>query len=249
VAGHSKWSQIKRGKAIKDQRRGAVFARLAREIMVAARMGGGDPAGNFRLRTAIEKAKTAALPAENIQRAVDKGCGHGEADNTETLIYEGYGPGGVAILIQAMTDNRNRTAGDIRSYFNKYQGNLGSDGCVAWMFAEYGQIRLNRVDDETTLTDIALTLEHVDDVAVDEDGPFIKTSPDHLNGVCASLVQAGHSVASAELTRQPATTSSVTEIAIAKPLLKLLDALEDQDDVQVVYTNMALDDQLITLLE
>ena len=244
MAGHSKWSQIKRSKAVKDAKRGAVFARMSREIMVAAKMGGGDPAGNFRLRTAIDKAKAAALPADNIQRAIDKGCGRGEADTSEALTYEGYGPGGVAILILTMTDNRNRTAGDIRSYFNKYQGNLGSDGCVAWMFAEYGEIRLAKLTDEATLMDIALTVDGTEDVATDEDGAYIKTAPEHLNHVCTQLAAAGYTIDSAEVTRQPGTYSLVTDEAVVKPLLKLLDALEDHDDVQAVYTNMHLDDSL-----
>jgi YebC/PmpR family DNA-binding regulatory protein len=247
MAGHSKWSQIKRSKAVKDAKRGAVFARLSREIMVAAKMGGGDPAGNFRLRTAIDKAKTAALPADNIQRAIDKGCGRGEADTSEALTYEGYGPGGVAILIQTMTDNRNRTAGDIRSYFNKYQGNLGSDGCVAWMFAEYGQIRLPAEMDEATLMDLALTLNNIEDVDSDDDGPYIKTVPEQLNAVCTQLAAAGYAIASAEVTRQPGTLSLVNDEALVKPLLRLLDALDDHDDVQAVYTNLQLDDSLTHL--
>jgi YebC/PmpR family DNA-binding regulatory protein len=249
MAGHSKWAQIKRSKAVKDAKRGAVFALMSREIMVAARLGGGDPAGNFRLRTAIDKAKAAALPAENIQRAIDKGCGRGEADVSESLTYEGYGPGGVAILIQTITDNRNRTAGDIRSYFNKYQGNLGSDGCVAWMFAEYGQIRLAGVTEDAALMDIALSVDGTEDVARDEDGPFIKTAPDQLNAVCTALVALGQTIASAEVTRQPGTLSLVDDEAVAKPLLKLLDALEDHDDVQAVYTNMQLNDAVLALIE
>jgi YebC/PmpR family DNA-binding regulatory protein len=245
MAGHSKWAQIKRSKAVKDAKRGAVFARLSREIMVAAKMGGGDPAGNFRLRTAIEKAKVALLPADNIQRAIDKGCGRGEADNTESLTYEGYGPGGVAILIETITDNRNRTAGDIRSYFNKYQGNLGSDGCVAWIFEVHGIIRLHKVTDELALMELAMSLAHCEDVDSDDDGPYLKTLPQHLNAVCVQLASMGQTVASAEVTRLPVNTSPVTEVAVLKPLLRLLDSIEDQDDVQAVYTNASFDDAVL----
>jgi YebC/PmpR family DNA-binding regulatory protein len=249
MAGHSKWAQIKRSKAVKDARRGAVFARLSREIMVAARMAGGDPAANFRLRTAIEKAKAAALPADNIARAIDKGCGRGEADTTENLIYEGYGPGGAAILIVTMTDNRNRTAGDIRSYFNKYAGNLGADGCVAWMFEEFGQIRLAAITEEAPLMDVALQLDDCQDVAEDEEGAYLVTPPLGLNKVCQQLTQLGHAVASAELTRHPLNTVAIDTLEHAKPLVRLLNALDDHDDVQTVVTNAVIEDALLQQLE
>jgi YebC/PmpR family DNA-binding regulatory protein len=245
VAGHSKWAQIKRQKAVNDNKRGAIFARLSREIIVATKLGGPDPAGNFRLRTAIEKAKAALLPAENIQRAIDKGAGKTGADNLENLQYEGYGPGGVAILIEAVTDNRNRTAGDIRSYFNKFQGNLGSDGCVAWIFVERGVIEVPQQAEDAVL-EAALDAGAEDVQPNPETGHLeVYTPPDALNAVCQALNDAGIAVLSAEVNRTPQNTVAVTDATIAKPLLRLLDTLEAHDDVQAVHANMELDDALL----
>jgi YebC/PmpR family DNA-binding regulatory protein len=248
MSGHSKWSQIKRGKAIKDQARGAVFARLSREIMVACKLGGPDPDGNFRLRTAIDKAKVALLPADNIKRAIEKGSGQGATDTMESLTYEGYGPGGVAILIEAMTDNRNRTAGDIRSYFNKYMGNLGADGCVAWLFKQQGEIRVAA----DTVTDEGLLFEKsidagVDDFSKDSDSNdyCLWTSPETMNAVCQALTVANITVGSAEWVRLPQTTVIIDDLPTATILLKLLDAIEAQDDVQALHTNVQFADGLV----
>lgn len=218
---------------------------------MAAKLGGGDPEGNFRLRTAITRAKAAGVPNDNIKRAIEKGTGVGGADQLEDLSYEGYGPGGVAIFIEAMTDNRNRTAGDIRSYFNKYQGNLGSDGCVAWIFEQKGLIRVTQTNhSEEALFELALEAGATDFSAnSDEEGFDIFTEPLALNAVAQALTEAGIMVDSAEVTRIPQNTAKVDSEAIAKPLLKLMDAIESHDDVQHVYANFEMDEALLAKLE
>jgi YebC/PmpR family DNA-binding regulatory protein len=251
MAGHSKWAQIKRSKAIKDAKRGANFAQCSREIIMAAKLGGGDPEGNFRLRTAITRAKAAGVPNDNIKRAIEKGTGGGGADNLEDLSYEGYGPGGVAVFIEAVTDNRNRTAGDIRSYFNKYQGNLGSDGCVAWIFEQKGLIQVNQIGQaEESLFEKAIEAGATDFSANPEGDTFeIFTDPFELNTVAQTLSEAGIPVESAEVTRIPQNSVRVDREEIAKPLLKLLDAIESHDDVQHVYANFDIDEAILAKLE
>jgi YebC/PmpR family DNA-binding regulatory protein len=246
MAGHSKWANIKHRKMAKDSKKGAAFAKVSREVIMAAKLGGPDPAGNFRLRTAIDRAKAVGLTAESIERGIAKGSGKLGADQVEHLHYEGYGPGGVAIYIETITDNRNRTAGDIRSYFNKYQGNLGETGCVGWLFHERSRIIVNlkTMQDEDTL--LELVLEHgADDMLTEENESEIIAPPDKLDAICVALQQSGYPVASAEMIRQPENTIQVTEFTQAKPLLRLLDALESHDDVQAVYANFEMDDALI----
>jgi YebC/PmpR family DNA-binding regulatory protein len=251
MAGHSKWAQIKRTKAVKDAKKGASFAQCSREIIMAAKLGGGDPEGNFRLRTAIAKAKAIGMPNDNIKRAIDKGTGVGGGDNLESISYEGYGPGGVAIYIEAMTDNRNRTAGDIRSYFNKYQGNLGADGCVAWIFEEKGVIELSAQGiAEEDAFEKSIEAGAMDFEADADNGVYrVYTVPAELNVVAQALSAGGLSVLSAEVTRTPQNTVQVTSEDVAKPLLKLLDAIESHDDVQNVYANFEMDEALLTRLE
>jgi YebC/PmpR family DNA-binding regulatory protein len=251
MAGHSKWAQIKRSKAVKDARRGATFAQSSREIIMAAKLGGGDPEGNFRLRTAITRAKAVGMANDTIKRAIEKGSGKGGADNLEDLNYEGYGPGGVAVFIETMTDNRNRTAGDIRSYFNKYEGNLGSDGCVAWIFEEKGLIKVAKAGNpEETVFEKAIEAGAADfDAEADEEAYDIYTAPDDLNTVAQGLSDAGIAVLSAEATRIPQNTVKVDSEAVAKPLFKLLDALESHDDVQHVYANFDMDEALLAKME
>jgi YebC/PmpR family DNA-binding regulatory protein len=247
MAGHSKWAQIKRTKAVKDQKKGKIFAQMAREIMVAAKLGGPDPAGNFRLKTAIDRAKTSGLPNENIHRAIEKGANKGGGgDELESLSYEGYGPGGVAVFIEAMTDNRNRTAGDIRSYFNKYDGNLGSDGCVAWIFEQRGLIQVAvHQSAQDPVIDQAIEAGAVDVLWNDDTERLeITTEPLALNAICAALSQAGVVIESAEVLRVPQNTVQVTTAEHAKPLMRLLEAIENQDDVQAVYANFEIDDAL-----
>jgi YebC/PmpR family DNA-binding regulatory protein len=251
MAGHSKWAQIKRSKAVKDAKKGASFAQSSREIIVAAKLGGGDPEGNFRLRTAIAHAKIVGMPNDNIKRAIEKGTGAGGADNLEDLSYEGYGPGGVAIFIETMTDNRNRTAGDIRSYFNKYNGNLGADGCVAWIFEEKGLIKVPQTGlSEEAAFEKAIEAGAADFQANDDEEVYeIFTAPNDLNTVCQALNQQNITIQSAEATRIPQNTITVDSEEIAKPLLKLLDAIESQDDVQHVYANFDMDEALLSKLE
>jgi YebC/PmpR family DNA-binding regulatory protein len=244
MSGHSKWATIKRKKAKIDAQRGVSFAKAVRDIMVAVKEGGADPIGNFRLKTAIERAKEAGLPNDNIKRALEKGSG-GDA-NVEDITYEGYGPGGVAIIIEAMTDNRNRTAGDIRSYFNKNNGNLGETGCVGWMFKEEGLILVEKENiEEETMFDAAINAGAEDFSAEDEENFRIITTPDTLQSVAEEVEKAGYKVKSAEKIKTPQNTVPVNEEETAKCLLRLLESIESHDDVQNVYANFEMDDILL----
>ncbi len=245
MAGHSKWANIKHKKAKVDAQKGVAFAKFSREIMVAAKLGGADPDSNFRLRTAIDKAKSAGLPNDNIKRAVDRASGMGAGDNIEELTYEGYGPGGVAIFIEAMTDNRNRTAGDIRSYFNKNDGNLGENGCVGWMFKQEGNIFIeNNFVDQDKLFEQAIEVGAEDFIIEDNDFKII-TASEELQNITESLEKAGYSIKKAEITRNPENTIGVADENTAKKLLRLLDSIEEHDDVQNVYANFEIDDEII----
>lgn len=248
MSGHSKWSTIKHKKAKVDSQRAVVFQKYSRELIVSARLGGPDPAGNFRLRTAIEKAKAAGLPNDNIKRAIEKGAGAGASDNYEELIYEGYAPGGVAVVIEAMTDNRNRTAGDIRSFFTKYNGSLGATGCVGWMFDQRGVITFNEDTDFDKLFETAISLDALD--VTEEDGQYkVITSPENFQNVVEGLENAGFKSESADLTRIPQNTIEITDEKTADQILKLLDKLEEHDDVQNVYANFDISDDILQKLE
>lgn len=248
MAGHSKWAQIKRKKAKNDDARGKEFTKMAREIMVAVREGrSGDINGNFRLRQAVTRAKAAGLPNENIERAIQKGLGAVSGENFESIQYEGYGPGGVAIMIDALTDNRNRTAGDIRSYFNKCNGNLGETGCVNWMFSKKGVIRVAEVEDPDALMEAALEAG-AEDLRDDGDSYEILTNPDDVESVVTAL-QKNYLLESSDISYLPLNTVSITELEIAKKLMKLLDLLEEHDDVQAVYANFEMDDAVLASLE
>jgi len=246
VAGHSKWANIKHRKAKMDAQKGKIFTKIAREIIVAARMGGGDPANNFRLKLLIEKAKAANMPNENIQRAIQKGIGGSEGDNYEELRYEGYGPGGVAIMVTLLTDNRNRSAAEMRHIFSKNGGNLGETGCVSWMFKEKGQITVSR--EETNISEDDLMLAALDagaeDVITEDDRFVIYTAPDDLEKVRESLITQGIKVSEAEVNLIPENTMEISDAEQAKKIIKLIDSLEDHDDVQKVYTNFELSDSL-----
>ncbi len=247
MAGHSKWANIKHRKAAQDAKKGQAYAKFTREIIMAAKLGGPDPAGNFRLRTAIERAKSSGLPNDTIEKAIAKGAGQLKGEELENLTYEGYGPGGVAVYIQAMTDNRNRTAGDIRSYFNKYGGNLGETGCVGWIFEEKGQIHVPAAQyNEDDLLEIALD-SGADDLHFNEEENVFElwTQPEALNTVCQALNERKIPIASAEITRIPQNMVEVTDGALAKPLLKLLDMIESHDDVQNVYANFEMDEAIL----
>ena len=244
MSGHSKWSTIKHKKAKVDSQRAVVFQKYSRELIVSARLGGADPAGNFRLRTAIEKAKAAGLPNDNIKRAIEKGAGAGASENYEELIYEGYAAGGVAVVVEAMTDNRNRTAGDIRSYFTKYNGSLGATGCVGWMFDQRGVITFDESVDFDKLFEAAINLDALD-VTEEDDTYKVITSPEKFQAVVEGLEAAGFTSQSADLLRIPQNTVEKT----ADQVLKLLDKLEEHDDVQNVYANFDISDDIIQKLE
>ncbi|OLA76563.1 MAG: transcriptional regulator [Candidatus Melainabacteria bacterium 35_41] len=248
MSGHSKWSTIKHKKAKVDSQRAVVFQKYSRELIVSARLGGADPAGNFRLRTAIEKAKAAGLPNDNIKRAIEKGAGAGASENYEELIYEGYAAGGVAVVVEAMTDNRNRTAGDIRSYFTKYNGSLGATGCVGWMFDQRGVITFDESVDFDKLFEAAINLDALD-VTEEDDTYKVITSPEKFQAVVEGLEAAGFTSQSADLLRIPQNTVEVTDEKTADQVLKLLDKLEEHDDVQNVYANFDISDDIIQKLE
>lgn len=248
MSGHSKWSTIKHKKAKVDSQRAVVFQKYSRELIVSARLGGADPAGNFRLRTAIEKAKAAGLPNDNIKRAIEKGAGAGSSDNYEELTYEGYAAGGVAVVVEAMTDNRNRTAGDIRSYFTKYNGSLGATGCVGWMFDQRGVISFSEDTDFDKLFEAAINLDALD--VTEEDGTYkVLTSPENFQKVVEGLEAEGFKSETAELSRIPQNTVEITDENTAGQILKLLDKLEEHDDVQNVYANFDISDDILQKLD
>jgi YebC/PmpR family DNA-binding regulatory protein len=240
MSGHSKWHSIKHKKAVVDARRGQHFTKLARAITVAAREGGGDPEGNPALALAIQKARDASMPKDNIERAIAKGAGGGvDADNIETVLYEGYGPGGVALLVEALTDNRNRTGADIRHAFNKHGGNLGEPGSVSYLFDKAGVIVVDatRYDEDDLMPAIDAGAL---DIARDDDVFEVLTEPGSLGAVRDALVSAGIELESADVTQRPKSRVPVSE-GDAPKLLKLIDALEDADDVSAVYANFDVD--------
>jgi YebC/PmpR family DNA-binding regulatory protein len=240
MSGHSKWHSIKHKKAVVDARRGQHFTKLARAITVAAREGGGDPDGNPSLALAIQKARDASMPKDNIERAIAKGTGEGvDTDNIETVLYEGYGPGGVALLVEALTDNRNRTGADVRHAFNKHGGSLGEPGSVAYLFDKAGVIVVDasRYDEDDLIVAIDAGAE---DIARDDDVFEVITAPAELVAVRDALRAAGIDIESAELTHRPKTRVPVGEGEAAK-LMKLIDFLEDSDDVNAVHANFDVD--------
>ncbi|MEJ2134772.1 MAG: YebC/PmpR family DNA-binding transcriptional regulator [Desulfofustis sp.] len=248
MSGHSKWSTIKRKKGANDAKRGKIFSKLIKEITVAARQGGGDPDGNPRLRSAIAAAKAENMPKDNIARAVDKGSGGGDGDTYEEILYEGYGPGGVAVLVECMTDNRNRTVADVRHYFAKSNGNLGENGCVAWMFDKKGQILVDKEKiSEEELLDKALEAG-AEDVIEDENEFQVLTSIEEFNDVRDSLEEQGVEYLEASVSMIPQNTIEVDDEKVAASLLKLLENLEDHDDVQKVHANFDIDQGLMEKL-
>jgi len=248
MSGHSKWSTIKHKKAKVDAARGVNFAKFSREIIVAAKLGGGDPSANFRLRTAIEKAKAGGLPQDNIKRAIEKGSGTTNSENYEEITYEGYGAGGVAIFIEVMTDNRNRSAGDIRSYFTKFNGNLGENGCVGWMFKQVGEIIFEKSYDYEKLFEASVEAG-ADDFSDEEDEYKVITSVENLQKTLEALEAQGFKSKTAQLTRLCENTVEITDPSVAKSVLRLVDKLEDHDDVQNVYANFDIDDETLSKVE
>jgi len=243
MSGHSKWSQIKRQKGANDVKRGAIFTKMGREISVAARAGGGDPDGNFRLRLAIERARALNMPLDTIKRAIEKATGGGEGEQFEEITYEGYGPGGVAILIETATDNRNRTAADVRSILTKAGGQLAGAGSVAWQFEQRGVITLAPGGDADEMALIAIDAG-ADDVDSSGEQVEVFTKPHDLEAVRRSLESAGLKIESAELSMTPQNTIEL-ELGKARQALRLIELLEDQDDVQRVTSNFEIPEELM----
>jgi len=244
MAGHSKWANIRHRKAAQDAKRGKIFTKLAREITVAAREGGGDPEKNPRLRAAIEKARKFNMPKENIERAIKRGTGELAGESYEEVTYEGYGPGGVAIIVKCLTDNRNRTAAEVRHAFSKHGGNLGTSGCVSWMFERKGVITVpaENYDEETVM--MAAIEAGAEDVVREDDKYLVYTAPSELEDVREGILKSGIEVEEAKLDLIPTTTTRI-EGETALKVLKLLEALEDLDDVQEVYSNFDMPEEVM----
>jgi len=246
MAGHSKWANIQHRKGVQDAKRGKLFTKFIREITVAARMGGGDPATNSRLRLAIDKALSANMPKDPIERAIKRGCGALDSDNYEEVRYEGYGPGGAAVMVDCMTDNRNRTVSEVRHAFSKCGGNLGTDGSVAYLFSKIGQLSYVDKSQEDKILEVALEAG-ADDVLSEDEALEVVTSPDSFLEVKTALETAGLSPESASITMSPATYATLDADDAAK-MIKLLDMLEDLDDVQNVYSNADISDEIMAQL-
>jgi YebC/PmpR family DNA-binding regulatory protein len=246
VSGHSKWSSIKHKKGAADAKRGKLFSKLSRAIIVAAKEGGGDPSGNLALQNAIEKAKSYSMPKDNIDRAIAKGSGaDADASAFETVVYEGFGPSGVAVIVEALTDNRNRTASDVRHTFAKNDGNLGGSGAVAWLFERRGLVLVDAsgVDEDELM--LAAADGGADDISLDGSTFTVTTDVQFLAAVREAIERAGFMVDSAELTMVPKTTVEVADEADAKKVLRLMDQLEDNDDVQDVYANFDIPERVL----
>jgi YebC/PmpR family DNA-binding regulatory protein len=246
VSGHSKWSSIKHKKGAADAKRGKLFSKLSRAIIVAAKEGGGDPANNASLQNAIEKAKSYSMPKDNIDRAIAKGSGaDADADAFETIVYEGYGPEGVAVIVEALTDNKNRTAADVRHIFAKSGGNLGATGAVAWQFERHGVVIVpaDGVDGDELL--LVAADGGAEDVEQDGDVFQVTSAPEALAAVRTAIEAAGITVESAELTLIPKVTVAIEDESKARQVMRLIDALEDNDDVQDVYANFDIPEQVL----
>ena len=246
MSGHSKWSSIKHKKGAADAKRGKLFSKLSRAIIVAAREGGADPAGNLALQNAIEKARSYSMPKDNIERAIAKGSGAGsEGSGYDTVVYEGYGPEGVAVLVETLTDNRNRTASEVRHAFTKHGGNLGTAGAVAWQFERRGVVLVagDGADDEELL--LAAADAGADDVEADGSSFVVTSSPEALTAVREAIEAAGFSVESAELALIPKTTVAIEDERVARQVLRLVEGLEESDDVQDVYANFDIPETVL----
>jgi YebC/PmpR family DNA-binding regulatory protein len=245
MSGHNKWASIKHKKGANDAKRGKIFTKLIKEITVAARMGGGDPAGNPRLRAAVLAARAENMPKDNIERGIKKGTGELEGVNYEESLYEGYGPGGAAVLVESLSDNKNRSVAEIRHVFTKNGGNLGSSGCVAWMFKKKGYIAIDRkAVDEEKLMEKALEAG-AEDVREDETTFEVISAPEDFEAVKTAIDQLKVPYISAEVTMLPQNTTSLAGKE-AEQMVRLMDMLEDCDDVQKVYTNADIPDELVS---
>ena len=246
MSGHSKWSSIKHKKGAADAKRGQLFSKLSRAIIVAAKEGGADPSGNLALQNAIEKARSYSMPKDNIERAIAKGSGaDAEAASFETVVYEGYGPEGVAVLVEALTDNRNRTASEVRHAFTKHGGNLGTTGAVAWQFERRGVVLVaaDGADEEELV--MAAAEGGADDVEPDGSSFVITSAPESLSAVRQALEDAGFTVESVELAMVPKTSVAVSDESTARRIVKLVEGLEDTEDVQDVYANFDIPEDVL----
>jgi YebC/PmpR family DNA-binding regulatory protein len=246
VSGHSKWSTIKHKKGAADAKRGKLFSKLSRAIMVAAKEGGADPDSNLALQNAIEKARSYSMPKDNIERAIAKGAGEGtDGASFETVVYEGYGPEGVAVIVEALTDNRNRTAAEVRHLFSKHGGNLGATGAVAWQFERRGVVLVagDRVDEDELMLTAADA--GADDVERDGETYVVSSTPEDLTRLREALEQAGYTLESVGLQMVPKTTVAIAEESTAKQVVRLVEGLEDNDDVQDVYANFDIPEAVL----
>lgn len=246
VSGHSKWANIKHKKAKVDAQKGKIFTKLGRELIVAAKAGGPDPANNFRLKIAIDNAKAANMPNDNIQRAIQKGAGGGEGSNYEELQYEGYGPGGVAVMATILTDNRNRTAGEVRHIFSKNGGNLGETGCVSWMFEEKGQLTVPRSELKVSEDDLMLMVLEAgaEDMQSEDESFQVYTESTEMESVRQALLDQEIPISEAAVTLIPQNTVEIADAEQAQKIIRLIETLEEHDDIQNVYTNFDLADSL-----
>jgi YebC/PmpR family DNA-binding regulatory protein len=249
LSGHSKWANIKHRKAAQDAKKGNLFQKLVRAIIVAAKEGGGDPESNFKLKTAIDKAKASSVPQDNITRAIKRGTGEIEGASYEEIQYEGYGNGGVAIMMEALTDNRNRTASELRSLLGKNGGSLGESGCVAWMFERKGVVQVKGRDlDEDELMLVAIDAG-AEELEKEQDGFSVYCDPSQLTTLKDALESEGYDIEKAELDMIPQSTIQIDSKDKAEKILKLMEQLEDHDDIQNVYSNFDIPDEIMNELE
>jgi len=250
MAGHSHWAGIKHKKALVDAKRGKLWSKLAKAIIIAAKLGGPDPSSNIRLRAAIDEAKAVSLPKDNIQRAIRRGSGEGDTEQLDELVYEGYGPGGVAVLAEAVTDNRNRTAPEIKKIFEVCGGKLGTSGCVAWNFERKGLFVIPKAGNLTEDTVMEIVLEAgADDVAETDDGFTIICLPDQYEAVSDALQKAGIEPEESQLSLMPKDRAAIQDAETATKVLKLMEMLDDHDDVQRVSSNFDIPDEVMQQLE
>jgi YebC/PmpR family DNA-binding regulatory protein len=253
MSGHSKWAQIRRSKGVNDARRGQLFTRLGREIVVAVREGGGgDPDANFRLRMAVQRARDANMPLDNIERTIKRAVGGAEGNNLEEITYEGYGPGGTAVLVQTLTENRNRTVADVRNAFNRNGGNMGENGCVDWLFENKGVLEVELAGhdpDELSLEALDLGADDVEPASADDETLTIYTDPSDLEKVRQALEDKSYAVVKAETTMVPKTRINLSDEKQAHQAIRLIEKLEDLDDVQNVHTNADFPDTFAASFE